>query len=79
MWLLKSAKDRILRIDTPVQHVQPRVWYGTTYLLIRNIMVACFALLSGDWHGRSYFVKHLIHIVQEGPLSRIFSTASGPL
>jgi hypothetical protein len=33
LWLvmLKSAKDRILGVDTPGQRVPPRVWYGTTY------------------------------------------------
>jgi hypothetical protein len=37
MWLvmLKSAKDRILGVDTPGQHVSPRVRYGTACLLIR--------------------------------------------
>jgi hypothetical protein len=31
MWLvmLESAKDRILVVDTPGQHVPPRVRYGT--------------------------------------------------
>jgi hypothetical protein len=31
MWIvmLESAKDRILGVDTPGQHVPPRVWYGT--------------------------------------------------
>jgi hypothetical protein len=31
MWLvmLESAKDRILGVDTPGQHVPPRVRYGT--------------------------------------------------
>jgi hypothetical protein len=30
MWIvmLESAKDRILGVDTPRQHVSPRVWYG---------------------------------------------------
>jgi hypothetical protein len=30
MWIvmLESAKDRILGVDTPGQHVQPRVQYG---------------------------------------------------
>jgi hypothetical protein len=30
MWIvmLESAKDRILGVDTPRQHVPPRVWYG---------------------------------------------------
>jgi hypothetical protein len=27
--LLESSKDRILGVDTPGQHVPPRVWYGT--------------------------------------------------
>jgi hypothetical protein len=36
MWLvmLKSTKDWILGVDTPGQYVPPRVWYGTTCLLI---------------------------------------------
>jgi hypothetical protein len=28
--MLESAKDRILGVDTPGQHVPPRVQYGTT-------------------------------------------------
>jgi hypothetical protein len=37
MWLvmLESAKDRILGVVTPRQHVPPHVQYGTTCLLIR--------------------------------------------
>jgi hypothetical protein len=37
MWLvmLKSAKDRILGVDTLGQHVSPCVRYGTACLLIR--------------------------------------------
>jgi hypothetical protein len=37
MWLviLESAKDQILGVDTPEQHVPPRLWYGTACLLIR--------------------------------------------
>jgi hypothetical protein len=37
MWfiMLESVKDRILGVDTPGQHVSPRIRYGTTYLLIR--------------------------------------------
>jgi hypothetical protein len=32
MWIimLESAKDRILGVDTPGQHVPPRVRYGMT-------------------------------------------------
>jgi hypothetical protein len=31
MWfvMLKSAKDRVIGVDTPEQHVSPRVRYGT--------------------------------------------------
>jgi hypothetical protein len=38
MWfvMLKSAKDRVIEVDTPGQQVPPRVWYGTTCLLIRD-------------------------------------------
>jgi hypothetical protein len=37
MWfvMLESAKDRILGVDTPGQHVSPCVWYGMAWLLIR--------------------------------------------
>jgi hypothetical protein len=40
MWIvmLESAKYRVLRVDTPGQQVPPRVQYGTTYLLIRNVV-----------------------------------------
>jgi hypothetical protein len=34
--MLEFAKDRILEVDPPEQHVPPRVWYGMTCLLIRN-------------------------------------------
>jgi hypothetical protein len=33
--MIESAKDQILGVDTPGQHVPPRVRYGTTFLLIR--------------------------------------------
>jgi hypothetical protein len=38
MWIvmLKSAKDRILGVDTPGQQVPPCVRYGMTCLLIRD-------------------------------------------
>jgi hypothetical protein len=40
MWIvmLKSAKGRILGVDTPGQQVPPRVQYGTTCLLIRDVV-----------------------------------------
>jgi hypothetical protein len=45
--MLESAKDRILGVDTPGQHVTPRLWYGTTYLLIRNA-IGCVSCLV-EW------------------------------
>jgi hypothetical protein len=38
MWfvMLKSAKDRVIGVDTPGQQVPPCVWYGITCLLIRD-------------------------------------------
>jgi hypothetical protein len=45
MWLvmLESGKDQILGVDTPGQHMSPRVRYGMTCLLIRNTIccVSC--------------------------------------
>jgi hypothetical protein len=49
MWfvILESAKDRVIGVDTPRQQVSPRVWYGTTCLLIRDAVgsVPC----SDEW------------------------------
>jgi hypothetical protein len=49
MWfvMLKSAKDRVIGVDTPGQQVPPRVRYGTAYLLIRDAVesVPC----SDEW------------------------------
>jgi hypothetical protein len=40
MWfvMLESAKDRVIGVDTSGQQVSPRVRYGTTCLLIRDVM-----------------------------------------
>jgi hypothetical protein len=40
MWIvmLESVKDRVLGVDTPGQQVSPRVQYGMTSLLIRDIV-----------------------------------------
>jgi hypothetical protein len=45
--MLESAMDRVLGVDTPGQHVPPRVRYGTTCLLIRDVVgsVPC----SNEW------------------------------
>jgi hypothetical protein len=49
MWfvMLESSEDRVLGVDTPGQHVPPHVRYGTTCLLIRDVMesVSC----SDEW------------------------------
>jgi hypothetical protein len=45
--MLKSAKDQVLGVDTPGQQVPPRVRYGTTCLIIRDVVgsVPC----SDEW------------------------------
>jgi hypothetical protein len=49
MWfvMLKSAKDRVIGVDTLGQQVPPRVRYGTACLLIRDAVgsVPC----SDEW------------------------------
>jgi hypothetical protein len=49
MWLvmLGSAKDQILGVDPPGQHVPPRIRYGTTCLLIRYA-IGCVSC-SVEW------------------------------
>jgi hypothetical protein len=73
--VLKSAKDRILRVNTPGQHVPSCVKYGTTCLLIRNSI--CSVSCSVGWGMASYFVNRLSHMVQEGTfVQKNLSTAS---
>jgi hypothetical protein len=45
--MLESAKDRVIRVDTPGQQVLPHVRYGTACLLIRDdvVSVSC----SDEW------------------------------
>jgi hypothetical protein len=49
MWIvmLESAKDRILGVDTPGQHLPPHVQYGMTCLLIRKALVSLSCWKSG--------------------------------
>jgi hypothetical protein len=49
MWfvMIEFAKDQILGVHTPRQHVASHVWYGTTCLLIRN-MIGCVSS-SEEW------------------------------
>jgi hypothetical protein len=66
--VIEFAKDRILGVDTPGQHVPPRVRYEMACLLIRNTIgsVSC----SIEWRMTSYFVTYFVnrlsHMVQEG-------------
>jgi hypothetical protein len=45
MWfaMFESAKGRVIGVDTSGQQVPPRVWYGTTFLIIRDAVgsVSC--------------------------------------
>jgi hypothetical protein len=86
MWfvMLESTKDRILGVDTPGQHVPPRVRYGTTCLWIRYAIgcVSCsveWGWLQSLWSAfMKFFVNCLNHMVQEGSLfAGNLSTASG--
>jgi hypothetical protein len=45
--MLKPANDRVLGVDTLGQQVPPRVWYGMTCLIIRDVVgsVPC----SDEW------------------------------
>jgi hypothetical protein len=36
--MLEFAKDRVIGVDTPGQQVPPRVRYGMTCLLIRDVV-----------------------------------------
>jgi hypothetical protein len=36
--MLESAKDQVLGVDTPEQQIPPRVRYGTSCLLIRDVV-----------------------------------------
>jgi hypothetical protein len=52
MWfvMLESAKDRILGVDSPGQHVPPCVWYGMTCLLIRSAIGCVSCSFEWGWH-----------------------------
>jgi hypothetical protein len=65
IWLvmLESAKDRILVVDTPGQHVPPCVRYGTACLLIRDVVGSVPS--SDEWEVAWSFTQ--AYMVQEGP------------
>jgi hypothetical protein len=86
MWLvmLESAKDRILGVDIPRQHVPPRVQYGTTCLLIRYAIGCVSCSVEWGWPLSvwpicvTFCVNRLNNMLQKGPLcARNLSTASG--
>jgi hypothetical protein len=70
MWLvmLESTMGRILDVDTPRQHVSPRVLYGMACLLISYAMGYVSCSVEWGWHHTlwSYFMNWLNHMVQEG-------------
>jgi hypothetical protein len=49
MWLvmLKSAKNRVIGVDTPGRQVSPRVRYGIACLLIRDVVES--VTYSDEW------------------------------
>jgi hypothetical protein len=51
-WLvmLKSAKDRILGVDTPGQYEPPHVQYGRACLLIRYDIGCVSCSVEWGWH-----------------------------
>jgi hypothetical protein len=86
MWLvmLESAKDWILGVDTPGQHVPSHVRYGMACLLIRYAIGCVSCSVEWGWLLTlwsvfvTFFVNCLNHMVQEGPLcAGNLSSASG--
>jgi hypothetical protein len=75
MWLLKSAKSRIIGVHTIREHVSPRVRYGTACLLIRNTI--CCVSCSEEWELAWYFTQ--AHMVQEGPMGETIALQVGPV
>jgi hypothetical protein len=71
MWLvmLRSAKDQILGVDPPGQHMPPRVRYGTACLLIRYAIGCVSCSVEWRWLLSLWpiFVTRLCDIVCELP------------
>jgi hypothetical protein len=55
--VLEYAKDQIIGVDTPGQHVSSRVRYGLACLPIRNA-IGCVSC-SVEWGMATYFVAIL--------------------
>jgi hypothetical protein len=66
-FLLESAKDQFLGVDLPGQHVPPRVWYGMTCLLIRDVVGS--VPYSDEWKVTWSFAQ--AQMVQEGSWYRV--------
>jgi hypothetical protein len=66
--MLKSAKDRVLGVETPGQQVPPCVQYGTVVLLIRGD-VGCVPC-SDQWE-LAWLVTQA-HTVKEGMWYRVY-------
>jgi hypothetical protein len=78
--MLESTKDQILRVNTPGEHVPPRVQFGMACSLIRYAIGCVSFLVEWGWHHTlwSVFVNYLNHMVQEGSFCpENLSTASG--
>jgi hypothetical protein len=60
--MLESTKDQILWVDILGQHVPPRIWYGTTCLLIRDDVES--VPYSNEWEVAWSFAQ--AHMVQDG-------------
>jgi hypothetical protein len=73
--LFESAKDRIFAVDTPGQHVSPRVQYGMTCLLIRNT-IGCVSC-SEEWELAWYFAQ--AQMMQEGSMGETLALQAGPV
>jgi hypothetical protein len=65
MWfaMLKSARYRILWVDTLEQHVPPRVRYEMAYLLNRYAIGYVSWSVEWEWHHTlwSYFVTYFVN------------------
>jgi hypothetical protein len=74
--MLESDMDQILGVDTPGQHVQPCLRYGTACLLIRYAIGCVSCSIEWGQHQTlwsyfvTYFVIFLNHMVQEGTFVR---------
>jgi hypothetical protein len=53
-FLLESAKDWFLGVNTLGQHVPPHVWYGMACLLIRELWVCSLFESNGEGYGYTW-------------------------